>query len=435
MGLGLLGRGIGVAKFLAENGARLTITDLKTEDRLASSLKQLEKYKNQITYVLGQHRLEDFENKDLIIKTAGVPVDSPFIAHAKSRGVPIEMDASLFARLVPEGVVIIGITGTRGKSTTTHLIAEILKSAGKRVFLGGNVRGVATLPLLNEVRSGDFVVLELDSWQLQGFGEAGISPQFSVFTNLMPDHMNYYKSDLEAYFKDKANIFLFQKKGDVLVVGKEIAKKIKKEYGEILESNLQAVDENDLPTSWNLKIPGVHNRFNAALARQVGLSLDVKEKRIKQAIEGFEAVEGRLQYLGTIKGAKVFNDNNATTPEATVAGIDAVADGKNIILIIGGADKALDTNELLEKIRQHCVGVMLLSGSGTAKIKGAVSKSKGITFESERLEDLVVKAVEIAKPGLTILFSPAFASFSKYFENEYERNDCFVKKMTELMKT
>ena len=129
MGLGLLGRGIGVTRFLAECGADLIVTDLKTAEQLASSLKQLARYKD-IKFILGEHRLEDFKNRDLIIKAAGVPLDSIFIAEARKNNIPIEMDASLFAKFaMPAGLKIVGVTGTRGKTTVTMLLAEILKSA------------------------------------------------------------------------------------------------------------------------------------------------------------------------------------------------------------------------------------------------------------------------------------------------------------------
>jgi UDP-N-acetylmuramoylalanine--D-glutamate ligase len=184
MGLGILGRGLGYTKFLAECGADLTVTDLKTKKELVTSVKVLSKYKG-IKFVLGKHRLEDFRNRDMIIKAAGVPLDSIFIKEAKKNKIPVEMDVSHFAKCAPE-VMIVGVTGTRGKSMTTALIYEILSafakaSAGQgkpinkfwankpRVFLGGNVRGVATLPLLEKVKAGDILVCELDSWQLQGF--------------------------------------------------------------------------------------------------------------------------------------------------------------------------------------------------------------------------------------------------------------------------
>ena len=148
MGLGLLGRGIGDAVFLAECGAKLTITDLKTKAELKESLKKLNKFRN-IKYVLGKHDLEDFKNADFILKAAGVPIDSIFIKEARKHKVPIEMDVSFFAKFA-QGVKIVGVTGTRGKSMTTALIYQILSKniKDREIFLGGNVRGVATLPLL-----------------------------------------------------------------------------------------------------------------------------------------------------------------------------------------------------------------------------------------------------------------------------------------------
>ncbi|OGD78676.1 UDP-N-acetylmuramoylalanine--D-glutamate ligase [Candidatus Collierbacteria bacterium RIFOXYB1_FULL_49_13] len=426
MGLGLLGRGIGVAKFMAKYGAELIITDLKPREKLESSVEQLEEYELQITYVFGEHRKEDFENRDMVIKSAGVPLVNEFIDHARKHGVPVEMDASLFARLVPEGVILVGITGTRGKSTVTHLIYHILKTAGKRVFLGGNVRGLATLPLLEEVRDGDYVVLELDSWQLQGFGEAKISPQIAVFTNLMPDHMNYYKNDMERYFEDKANIFLYQGKEDTLVAGSEILDKIKSKYGDKLKGRVVEVVDG-LPSEWELSLAGVHNRYNAALAVGAGRALGISEDLLVKAVGTFKPVEGRLEYMGEINGVRIYNDNNATTPEATVAGLEAVAKGKNVILIMGGADKGLDMSGLVVAIKKYCWGVLLLSGTGTERVKGDI-KSTGdlVTRENEKLEELVTEAFKLAKSGDVILFSPALASFSQYFQNEYERNDLFV---------
>ena len=225
MGLGILGRGMNVARFLAESGAKLTITDLKTKEALAASLKKLKKFKN-VKYVLGRHNLADFKNADMVIKAAGVPLDSVYIAEARKNNISVEMDASLFAKLA-KGITIIGVTGTRGKSTVTHLIYEILKNAGKKVFLGGNIKGIANLPLLKKIKPGDIVVMELDSWQLQGFGEAKISPHIAVFTTFLADHLDYYNGDMEKYFVDKANIYRFQNKNDWLIARPAVAKLIK----------------------------------------------------------------------------------------------------------------------------------------------------------------------------------------------------------------
>ncbi len=434
MGLGLLGRGINVAKFLLEQGAILTITDLKPREKLQSSIDELKGFEKQITFVLGEHRLEDFRDRDMIIKAAGVPLRTPFIDEAHKNKVPVEMDASLFTKLAPEGVTVIGITGTRGKSTTTHLIYHLLHTAGKTAYLGGNVRGLATLPLLEKVKSGDFVVLELDSWQLQGFGEAEISPKIAVFTNLLSDHMNYYKGDMGRYFADKANIFLHQQTEDVLVAGKEIGEKIREKYSKSMSGKMVEVDATDLPDSWNLIIPGEHNRGNAALAVEVGKALGMSVETIKKGVESFTGVEGRLEFMGERRGIKIYNDNNATTADATVAGLTAVATGKNVVLIMGGADKGLDMSSLVKAVRQHCRTVVLLSGTGTEKLKTEITKIPELVIEEdERLEVVFEKATKMARSEEVILFSPAFASFSKFFENEYERNDLFVKLVKEWL--
>ena len=293
MGLGLLGRGAGDIAFLASSGADVLVTDLKSEKQLASPLKELRKFKN-IRYVLGEHRLEDFRERDLVLKAAGVPMDSVYIREAKKHDIPVKMSTSLFAEL--SQATIIGITGTRGKSTVTHLIYDILKMAyvGKKqkVYLGGNVRGVSTLAMLPKTKKGDIVVLELDSWQLQGFGGSKISPHIAVFTTFMRDHMNYYKNSMKIYFDDKANIYKFQKKTDMLIVGKQVASKIKKTVGKKI-----VVDANLFPKDWKIKIPGEHNRYNISLAIAAARSAKVQEKYIKKVVESYMGVEGRLQLI------------------------------------------------------------------------------------------------------------------------------------------
>ena len=213
-------------------GMRGGIDDYGFKDGRAIDLiaQKLKKFPS-IKYVLGRHDLADFQNKDMVIKAAGVPLDSPYITEARKNNIKVEMDASLFVSLVGHSVSninvstwtlnvqVVGITGTRGKSTVTHLIYEILKASGRRVFLGGNVRGLATLPLLKKVKPDDIVVMELDSWQLQGFEEAKIKSEHSRFYHFLPDHQNYYKNDMDKYFSDKANIYRWQKKGDWFIAG------------------------------------------------------------------------------------------------------------------------------------------------------------------------------------------------------------------------
>ena len=421
MGLGILGRGLGYTKFLAECEADLIVTDLKTKEQLATSIKALGKYKN-IKFILGEHRLEDFQNRDMIIKNPGVPADSVYIAEARKNGIPIEMDVSLFAKLAPE-VVIVGVTGTRGKSMTTALIYEILSKniKDKKIHLGGNVRGVATLPLLKKVKAGDILVCEVDSWQLQGCGEAKISPHISVFTSFMPDHMNYYKNDMKAYFTDKANIFRNQKNTDFLVIRPGMEEFINKND---TKGTLLVANKNNLK-DWKFLVPGEHQRENLSCAVIVAEILGISKDKIKKVVEKFKGIEGRLQYVKTIKNVKIYNDNNATTPEATVAGIEALkTENKNIILVCGGADKNLDLANLIGAINKHCKAVITIPGTGTDKL---VSSNFLVASKyTENLKEAVKEAIKQSKKGDIILFSPAFASFGQ-FNNEYERNDLFMK--------
>ena len=422
MGLGLLGRGIHVTKFLAEEGAELIVTDLKTKEELEPSLTQLAGCSN-ITYVLGEHRLEDFVNRDMVIKAAGVPLDSPFIAEAKKHNIPVEMDASLFARLTE--ATLVGVTGTRGKSTTTHALYEILQKASegtaRRIYLGGNVRGAATLPLLREAKRGDIVVMELDSWQLQGFGEAGLSPHVAVFVTFMPDHMNYYRGDMEQYFADKSCVFRFQKPGDHFITNKTILEEIEKRRIPI--PGILHLLPN---TEYLIKSPllGEHNQMNLAHAREAARALEVPESVIETALQNFKGLPGRLERIADITGVTVYNDTNATTPDATHAALKALGKEKNIILIMGGADKNLDMSPLIKNLGTYCKAVILLPGTGTSRIRPALAAENITLKDVESMREAVTQAFHAAGAGDIVLLSPAFASFG-LFKNEYDRGDQF----------
>lgn len=418
LGLGLLGRGVGDVEFLAQCGADVLVTDRKSEEQLQESVDKLRVYPN-VSFKLGGHEVEDFKYCDLVIKAAGVRLDSPEIAAAKESGVQVAMSTALFAKYAAEaGAKIIGVTGTRGKSTVSHMIYHALRATGKRAFLGGNVRGVSTLALLPEIEAGDIAVLELDSWQLQGFGDLQISPHIAVFTNLMPDHQNYYPS-MDAYFEDKANIFRYQKSGDTLIIGPDIESRVR-----AVPSPIEPLIPEKLAPDWMLKIPGEHNQFNAACAASALLALGLTVDKIQQGLESFEGVEGRLQFVGEVNGVKIYNDNNATTPEATVAALKALNDGdrNSIILIMGGSDKGLEIDQLIEAARNTCKKIVLLAGSGTERIQAAFPDAILCT----NLNDAFSAAMDSAAAGDIILFSPAFASFGM-FANEYDRNDQFMR--------
>ncbi len=426
MGLGLLGRGVGDAAFLAPMCRELVVTDRKAQAELASSLEQLKHYKN-IRFALGGHTEGDFTHTDMVIKAAGVPLSSPYIEAARAAGVPVYMSTALFAKFAREaGAKIVGITGTRGKSTVTHMIYHVLARAAlrdasgraKNIVLGGNVRGLSTLAMLPEVVAGDIAVLELDSWQLQGFGDLGMSPDVAVFTNLMEDHLNYYPS-MDAYFADKANIFKYQKEGDATYISKNVLDTAGP--GGI---PWWATIPAPIPADWRLCIPGTHNRENAAFAVAALRRLGVGEEDIRAGVESFEGVEGRLQKVATMRGVNIYNDNNATTPDATLAALKAFKTG--VILIAGGSDKGLSL-DALAAAAASCKAVVLLPGGGTDKLKPLLPEY----VEQANIADALAAAVARATPGDSVLFSPGFASFGM-FANEYERNDAFVNAVKKL---
>jgi UDP-N-acetylmuramoylalanine--D-glutamate ligase len=443
MGLGLLGRGIGDAKFFAEAGADLIITDLKTEAELAPSIEQLKAFPN-IAFHLGEHRMEDFENRDLILRAPNAPLDSPYLARARELGIPVEMDSALFAKLcgtaIP-GVTIVGITGTRGKSTTTHLIFEMAKAgfenatANRNVHLGGNERDVATLPLLNKVTAGDLVILELDSWQLQGWEEGAVSPHISIWTNFMPDHMNYYQGDMERYFRDKAAIARFQKPEDFFIAPQDIKEKIEIRFGS-LAGKYQ--EPSALPADWEVVLPGAHNRLNAACAVEAAKLLGISEDIIKNILKTFTGLPGRIELLGTKNGIDFYNDSNSTTPEATIVALKALeAKGKPIVLIAGGSDKELEFENLAREI-ERCVeaniikAVVLLDGKASNKLKAVVLKEvTAIIVPAKNMDEAFSAALERTTPGDIVLLSPGATSFG-IFKNEYDRGEQFKAKFLGL---
>ena len=425
MGLGLLGRGVGDAVFLVECGAKLTVTDLKPSIALRPSLQELRKFKN-IKYVLGKHKLKDFQTADLILKAAGVPLDSIYIKEAKKNKIPIEMSATLFVKL--SSIPIIAVTGTRGKSTVTHLIAHILKSVGKKVILGGNVRGVSNLQLLKQ--NAEIAVLELDSWQLQGFGESKISPDVSIFTNFFGDHMGYYKGSMKKYFSDKSYIFKHQTNDNVLIAGRQVLPFIVKWGGKIKSKII--IPKSVLPKGWKFNLTGLHNEYNAMLAVEVARLFSISDRQIKKALATFTPLPGRLNFLCEINGIKIYNDNNSTTSDATIAALRAIGNTKKrkIVLIVGGDNKFLNMSKLLLEIPKFCSKVVLFKERGTDLIRDQVFKLKikeVDIYEEEGLLNTIRRAFDIAGRGETILYSPAFSSFGKYFKNEYDRGDKFIK--------
>jgi UDP-N-acetylmuramoylalanine--D-glutamate ligase len=437
MGLGLLGRGLGDARFLATEGADLIITDLKTEAELAPSIAALADVRGpdgapaKIVYHLGEHRLEDFAGRDLILRAPNAPLDSPFLAHARELGIPVKMDASFFVELCPDEVTIVGITGTRGKSTTTHLIYEMVRTAGRKAYLGGNERNMATLPLIEKVAVGDIVILELDSWQLQGFEESRVSPDIAVWTNFMPDHMNYYRGDMDRYFVDKAAIARFQRagSGDSFIAPREIKEKVGSSPGTwIMPADVRG---------WEIALPGEHNRANAACAVSAARVLGIPDEIIKKILKTFTGLPGRLELLGKKNGVAYYNDSNSTTPDATLAALRALAAQKRpIVLIAGGSDKELDFAALAREladlhVKKSLKALILFEGKASEKIKVLLPADFPAPLMAANMSAAFAAARAATAPGDIILLSPGATSFG-IFKNEYDRGDQFRQAVEEV---
>ena len=212
MGLGLHGSGIAAARYASQQGAIVRVTDMRSAQALAPSIRALEGL--PIEYVLGEHRDEDFLWAEIVIRVPGVHRNSPYLQLAREHGARIELEIALFFQECPGR--IIGVTGTRGKTTTTTLLYEILRASGAPTIIGGNVAGVETLSLLPQITPETWVVLELSSWQLEGLSPHAISPSVAVMTNVYPDHLDTY-DNMEQYAEAKATIFRYQHAIDLAI--------------------------------------------------------------------------------------------------------------------------------------------------------------------------------------------------------------------------
>lgn len=421
LGLGQYPKGSGVsaALFYARQGADLRVTDLKTEKEIAANVKRLNKFPN-VSFILGRHRAEDVRWADVIVRNPRVRPDSPEMRLATKLGKTIESDISLFLERCP--CPVIGITGTRGKSTTTSLIAEMLNATKKRVWVGGNIL-VSPLTFLPRVKKDDIVVLELSSWQLEVMGQRGISPHIAVWTNIMRDHLNTY-SGIEEYAEAKAQIFRHQQPTDVVFLPADRSFDV---YAKTAPSRVVRVGKLE---SYRLKLLGEHNRKNAAFAVAVATELGVSATAIKRVLSTFKGLPHRLEHIVTKRGVAFVNDSAATTPDGVMAALEALApQSKRIFLIAGGADKELEFDALAKAIKRHVAELVVLPGTAHAKLTKALKAQRVEWTDVKDLKSAVTFLTKHAKSGDTILLSPGCASFG-LFKNEFDRGDQFRRLVT-----
>lgn len=449
MGLGQYesGSGISATKFLVGAGAKVLVTDLQSEEKLKDQIKRLGGLTRKIEFVLGRHRMGDFKNIDLVVRNPGVPKSSKYLKEAKKNNIPIVNDISIFFDLVDRKRVI-GVTGTRGKSTTVSLINEILKLEDKNTVLGGNITK-SPLAQLDKVKRGGPVVLELSSWLLE---DVSVSSYISVVTNIYPDHLNTYNG-MGDYVKAKERIWNFQNAQDAAVLnydnkytksmGQRVPsrrywfslKEFKNENGCFVRGGKiwfrEGGREQQVLGVSDIKVPGEHNLANVLAAVTVAMVYGVGVTKIKKAIKGFNGIENRLELIRTISGIKYYNDTTSTTPEATIAALTSFSNKKNIVLIMGGSDKKLKMNKLFVEIKKHCQAVVLLPGSGTDRLGSKIIDLRVNVANVDSMINAVGVAKSLARRGDVILLSPAFASFG-LFKNEFDRGDQFTSIVKKL---
>lgn len=434
MGLGIVGGGVGVVKFLVKAKAKVLVTDLKSKKELASSLKKIKKL--PVKFVLGEHRAKDFISTDLIIKNPGVPDNSIYLKIAKRNKVPIETDVGIFFELCP--APIIGVTGTKGKSTVATLIYSLLKIKYPNVILAGNI-GTSPLESLQKITKSSKVVLELSSWQLEGLESHKKSPQIAIITNIYPDHLNRYKGFRE-YIDSKKIIFLFQNAKDLLFLNYDDP--VVRKFSKKAKSKVHFFSEKRMPQDLrevfsSLKIVGDHNISNALAASFVAKLYGISPENIQKVIKNFKNPAGRQEYIGESKGVKYFNDTTATMPSAVIAAIKTISQRfprSRIILIAGGQDKELDYKKLAKEISKKVSNLILFQGTASAKIKKEIKRLKepqSVSLDVSSMEKAVKMASKLANKGDIVLLSPSAASFN-LFKNEFDRGKQFNKAVKKL---
>jgi UDP-N-acetylmuramoylalanine--D-glutamate ligase len=442
MGLGLNDGGLGSVKYaLSQQVAELIITDSKGADILKPTIDQINILPNNtpITYILGEQHIEPYTKVDIIIKNPGVPNNSPYLEAARQAGVSITTDIELFFEHINSlelPPTVIGITGTRGKSTTTALIHHILSNfyGTDRVFLGGNIRK-SILNLISEISNDSYVALELSSFQLDSIK---YSPHIGVFTSFFADHLDRYSS-IEDYFESKTHIVSFQNANDFAVLNIDnerianlstqiksqlitYSRKDKNATLYIDEDNYLVYNSNKIIHIQDILLFGEHNQYNVMAAIGVANIIGVDKDNLVQALKSFTGIEGRQQSLGFIDGVEIINDTTSTMPIALMVAMDTFQD-KPYVLICGGEDKGLDYSDLKKHSCNNLKAIVLLPGSASLLIKKYISKVN--IYEVVTVSEAVNLGFELAEAGERIVLSPGATSFGMFL-NEFDRGDKFI---------
>lgn len=468
MGLGRFkqGSGVGAAKWLLRHGAQLVITDLKSEEELRESIDEITnwytQYKKEFlnrsiyapVFVLGKHEADDFTNVDLVMQNPGVARESEFVELAKKEGIPVESDISLFFRYCP--FPIFSVTGTRGKSTTTALWGEMLRTIHPKTVVAGNITRspLEDLDWILEEKQPVPIVLELSSWLLESLEGLDKGPQIALLTNAYKDHLDRYDS-FEHYLWAKELIFKEQKADQIVLLNadqelsEEVAARAKSKNvfwfsfkplasekqgayqdGDLLKWKLDGFDKEFAHAHDLASLVGEHNVMNALAASLGAHFAGVSDEQIHQTLKSFVGLPGRQQIMAEIEGVVYVNDTTATSPEGVIVALKRFGKGGNIILIAGGSSKGLKYEQMAEYINAQCKFVILFDGDAYDEIATAIGAGTPIARAGSMSEamDLAVKEAQL---GDVVLLSPGTSSFG-IFKNEFDRGEQFQKYIADL---
>lgn len=447
LGLGTFGGGVAAAAFLANRGAVVTVTDLRTESQLQDSVEQLAELPLAGLF-LGGHPDAAFVDVQLLVVNPAVKPDSEVVERCRRAGVIITSEIGLFLQHNPAAVV--AVTGSNGKSTTAALTSQMLKAhvaaTGNSVWLGGNI-GNSLLPSLAEVQSDDIVVLELSSFQLHALRDSGFAPNVAVVTNFAPNHLDWHRT-LEHYRTSKQVMLRRQLRDHVAVLPTDLdASDGWRVRGQCLRFGTQDDGEDgvffdsgslilrrgrmedavrmDQPS----QLPGEHNRQNVAAAACAAWSLGADPNRFSHALATYKPLLHRLQLVANGRGLRFYNDSLATTPESAIAALKSFS--QPCVIIAGGSNKGSDLRSFAEQIQNSAVAAVLIGETANAlaghlaeSAAADQTKSPCLVRVATDFPDAFSLAVAVAPQGSIVLLSPGCASFG-WFKDFRDRGDRF----------
>lgn len=444
VGLGI--EGVDFVRFLIRRGAHVTISDSKSPDKLADRLHDVDGL--GVNLSLGKNDSTAVSQADAVFISQSVPLDLPAIREAQAAGVPLHSMVGLFLQLAPGPVI--GITGSSGKTTTTALVAEMLRADERPAFVGGNI-GVGLLDNLPDLRTYTWSVLEVSHTQLQLVDR---SPHIAAVLNITPNHLDRFSWD--DYKALKSNLIRHQATDDIAILAhddREARALEKLARGRLLwfsigpkprgegvfvrdgiaTARIDGFDEPLFKLS-SVALRGRHNQENAVAAAAIAIAAGVSPDAIACAVAAFRGVEHRLEFIGEVNGARYYNDSIATTPERTLAGLRSFEEP--IVLLLGGRDKQLPLEEMAREALARCRGIVLF-GEAASVLTDALAtlpKKRYVPIRRvDSLPDAVAAARAMAQLGDVVLLSPACTSYDAY-ENFERRGEHFRQLASQLSK-